>query len=342
MRWIIVTALLSSTAFGQAIDTGNGSDGACTEATIAGSGTFNCTTLTINASPNFTYGVATSVLIIKVQGAVTINASLTLNGENGSYGGAVNGGRGGPGASDGGGYFFGSSSSPDAPLNGGVSGSDSASCGGGGGAGSFTSLGSSGGTCPTGAAGGAAGLNTYDPFVSAFRGGFGGGSGGEGPPGDAGAGGGGGGSMHIMAGGDVLINANLSSRGGSGGSATGAQVGGPGGGGSGGVIWIQTLGQMTNNGSIDVSGGSGGTSPQGHRGGDGGNGVFKLEDADGVISGTGTGTAGSSSKLTSSISCGTMNIKDQNVFPQVGLGFFLVALFQFFNRKLKRFGYSQA
>lgn len=144
-----------------------------------------------------------------------------------------------------------------------------------------------------------------------------------------------------MAGGAVLINANISARGGNGGSA-GSNTGGPGGGGSGGVIWIQTLGQITNNGTIDVSGGSGGTSNLGSKGGNGGNGVFKLEDSDGVISGTGSGTSGSSSKLTSSISCGTLQMNDQSTLPQFVLGFSLIALLQFFGRGLKRFRNAEA
>lgn len=349
MRIILFIALISSTAFGQAIDTGNGSNGACTGATISSgtgdssSGTamvYNCTTLTVSSAPAFPTGGLP--LVIKVQGAVLINAALNLNGGSGSYSNSANGGVGGIGADSGGAYFLGSNSAPNSPANGGVSGIDSGSCAGGGGAGSFITLGTNGLACPTGSAGGNAGSNTYDPFVSQFRGGFGGGSGGEGPPGDAGSGGGGGGALHIMAGGNVEINANISAKGGNGGSAGAGQNGGPGGGGSGGVIWIQTLGQITNNGTIDVSGGSGGTSPLGTRGGNGGNGVFKLEDADGVIAGTGSGTSSSSSKLTSSISCGNLKANDHSTLPQTLMGFSLVVLFQILCQRLKRLRYSEA
>lgn len=341
MRWILLTALFSSSLYGQAIDTGNGSSGACTGATIASgtgdnsSGTqivYNCTSLTVSASPSFPSGGLP--IVVKVQGQVLINAALNLSGGNGTYSSSASGGVGGPGAGAGGAYSFGGNPAPG--TGGGDNGVNSGACGGGGGAGSFISLGAAGVACPSGSAGGNAGASTYDPFVSTFRGGFGGGSGGEGPPGDAGSGGGGGGAIHIMAGGNVDINANLSARGGNGGSATGTQKGGPGGGGSGGVIWIQTLGQLTNNGTIDVSGGTGGTSPEGSRGGNGGNGVFKLEDSDGVISGTGSGTSSASSKLSSSISCGSLQENDKQTLPTIVLGFTMIMFLQLFGRSLKR------
>lgn len=333
-KWLPLAVLFTFEAAAQAIDTGNGFDGACTEATITNAQTYNCTTLTLNAPLTITQGFPNDPLVIKVQGLVSINSALSLNGTNGTYGSSASAGTGGPAADDGGAYFLGSNSAPNSPANGGGSGVDSGSCAGGGGAGSFHTLGAAGTACPTGSAGGAAGLTTYDPFVSAFRGGFGGGSGGEGPPGEAGSGGGGGGALHIMAGGDVVINATISARGGSGGNATGAQNGGPGGGGSGGVIWIQTLAQLTNNGSIDVSGGSGGTSALGTRGGDGGSGVFKLEDADGVISGSGS-ASGSSTKLTSSISCGTLSLREKSTLPQIILGFVLIGLCQVLARLIR-------
>ena len=348
MRWIALTVFFSTYSLAQTIDTGTGTDGLCTEATISEPGTYNCLTLTIDSPLTVSKDTTTIPtppnlpLVIKVQGDVTINASLSVSGESSSFSTtSTTGNTGGPGAGDGGAYTFGSNDAEDSAVGGGKRGINGA-CAGGGGGGSFSSLGIDGTACPSGSAGGSKGLVTYDPFTSTFRGGYGGGSGGEGTPVSGGGGGGGGGALHIMAGGNVVINANLSARGGNGGSAGAGQNGGPGGGGSGGVIWIQTLGQITNNGTIDVSGGSGGTSPQGTRGGNGGNGVFKLEDADGVIAGTGSGTSASSSKLTSSISCGSLTMNDRSTLPEAMLGFSLIALLQVLAQRLKRLRYSEA
>lgn len=342
MRWIILTAFFSTISLAQTIDTGTGVDGACTEATITTGQTYNCTSLNINSPISVTQGIPNDPLIIKVQGDVTINSAISLNGQSSNYALFTSNSDGGPGAGNGGSYSS-VPSDADSPTAGGGSSGFTGSCGGSGGGGSFVTLGANGENCPTGGAGGARGPLTYDPLTQTFRGGYGGGSGADGADGNAGGGGGGGGALHIMAGGTVTINANISAKGGNGGSATGTQSGGPGGGGSGGVIWIQTLGQMTNNGTIDVSGGLGGTSPLAYKGGNGGNGVFKLEDADGVISGTGSGSGASSTseKLTSSISCGTLSLNDKSTFAQLGFGFFLVSLFQFFGRRLKGFRYPQ-
>ena len=68
-----------------ALDTGTGADGACTEATlVSGTRTYNCATLTIGAGGNTAFqGQAGSVLVIKVQGAVTINGAFNVSGANG-------------------------------------------------------------------------------------------------------------------------------------------------------------------------------------------------------------------------------------------------------------------
>lgn len=353
MRLLLFSLLITSSVLAQ-VDTGNGSNGVCTRATIANGGTFNCTSLDISGAP-FTFNNGASAVVIKVQGNVSINTSVSLAGGIGGsdldvYGAIVPGGSAGPGATPGGGVdgSFTAQDGIDHPLltssNGkaGVAGL----CGGGGGGGSFAALGTNGTACN--GSFGIAGSLYFNNIPSPLVGGLGGGSGGEGLVTVYGAGGGGGGSLIIMAGGNIIINGNISARGGNGGSAANnsGNGGGGGGGGSGGVVAIFSLGQITNNGMIDADGGIGGVAAAGGNGGNGGHGFVELEDIDGNIDGIGSipsyGNSGGSvsrsqKKISSSISCGMIkpNEDSNSTLMQMLVGFMMAALMSLIGRRLK-------
>ncbi len=325
---LLISLFFTSQAFGQA-DPGNGSTGPCTGATItSGLAVYNCSTLTISPGVyNFPASPA-PVVRVKVQGAVSIAAGVTLNlsGEDGVADAteAQPGGLGGAGADDGGGNIAG----PTDPAAGGATqGGSSITCGGGGGGGGFTNLGD-GGTLCIGSAGGTGGA-THNINIL-FRGGFGGAPGGLGEffnPFETGTGGGGGGAIWISAGGDININGSIDVSGGNGGP--GLSDSGGGGGGSGGAIRIQSLGAIVNNAIFNISGGTGGPGQDaGARGGNGSVGVFQFEDADNVVYGTGTGaTLFPGDSFNSSISCGAVKMKDdQNLLFQMMIGFALIIL----------------
>jgi hypothetical protein len=351
MRLLFFSLLFSTSLFAQ-IDTGNGSSGACTRTTIANGGVFNCTTLDISGAA-FAFNNGAAAAVIKVQGNVTINTSVSLEGQPGSpdiaISATVPGGIGGPGATAGGGVSLfttedGIDHNPltDAFGRKGVPGS----CGGGGGGGSFAILGDPGTSCGP-SAGGVAGVFSFTDIPSPVLGGLGGGAGADGFAGFFGTGGGGGGAMVIMAGGDIIINGSISARGGDGGTSApnAGQGGGGGGGGSGGMIVIKSSGQITNNAAINADGGNGGIAGQGGNGGNGGYGFVILEDADGIIDGIGTipgyGETGTSisqrqsSKVTSDISCGMIKPKQDSdaALMQIVLGFMLAFGFGFLSKK---------
>lgn len=358
MRLLLFSFLISTSLYAQ-IDTGDGSLGACTRATFSGGGTYNCASLDISAGAAVTFGNGAAPVIIKVQGNVTINAAISVAGVAGNpdlniNGANQNGGLNGPGATPGGGVLAGSF----APQNGsdhitatdsnGKAGSNGA-CGGGGGGGAFAIAGDPGSDCTIIGPSGAGGNIFYSDIPSPLLGGLGGGSGGDGFPGFYGAGGGGGGAILIMAGGNIIINGNISARGGKGGDAiarASGEGGGGGGGGSGGVVAIKSAGQITNNGTIDSDGGTGGIAGDGGNGGDGGHGFVILEDVDGIIDGIGTippyGETGTSisqrqksSKVTSDISCGVIKPKqDSNsALMQIILGFMIACGFGLLSKK---------
>ena len=272
MRFLLISLLISSPLLAQ-VDTGNGSSGACTRATIANGGTFNCTTLDISGAP-FSFNPGAQAAVIKVQGNVSITTSISVEGGIGPSdldvnGPTVAGGAAGPGATRGGGVLSGSFSAQDgedhlSPTNSYGRAGIAGVCGSGGGGGSFASLGLDGNPCS--AAGGEGGANIFSSMPT-LLGGLGGASGGEGLATRYGAGGGGGGVLIISAGGNILINGNISARGGMGGNCT--SDGGGGGGGSGGIIVITSLGQITNNGTMSANGGPGGVSVSGGDGGTG-------------------------------------------------------------------------
>lgn len=352
MRLFLFLLFISPTLFAQ-IDTGNGAIPNCTDADIVNGGDIQCGDLTITAGfPGFNPGAA--AVDIRVQGNVTIGGALNLDGGIGPSDVVVPDdffGAAGPGGGDGGNTNAGNAQ-PAPGVSGGNVGGQGGVCGAGGGGGGFTNsapLAAAGLNCAA-AVGGTAGSVFTNIFVTAFRGGFGGGCGGDGPLVILGAGGGGGGAIRIRAGGDIVINANITANGGDGGDNT--NDGGGGGGGSGGLIWIQALGSITNNGNMNANGGAGGTAASGGNGGDGGTGAIKLEDLDGVIDGVGTlpsyavttlvsPLTSSTSTLKSDISCGSIapkkDSKSQSLFIQMILGFMIAMGFSFFGRRLKIF-----
>lgn len=300
-----------------AIDVGNGGDGVCavtlpanTLITLA-QRNYECTTLDINQNLNLFKGAGGAVVVIKVQGIVTINSNIDISGADGAEGdvAAKSGGLAGPGGSDGGGSQL-------APLPGlegfgigkGLPGkyvapSNSDSFGGGGGGGSYNTksliepvdgedVGGPGGLFAMGSNGDPYGDEAT--FETLFLGGSGGGAGGGGVDSASGgasiragsSGGGGGGAIHIIAGGDVIINGTIISNGGNGGGIITTVSSGGGGGGSGGSIWIQAVGAISGSGTINAFGGLHGINnhfDSGGYGGHGSDGRIRLDDSDGLV-----------------------------------------------------------
>ncbi len=356
MRLVLTLFLFSLSSFAVlATDVGDGSDGACTAASfLVGKRSYQCTTLILNAPVNVFKGAGGAGVVIKVQGFVNINGGGSIdvsgnNGADGSIGAIAAGGTGGPGG------FSGGSSTVTNGANGsgagaGIGGNFSAlgggaiSVGAGGGGGTYkvvsavTALdGDSNGSSTTAGANGA----TYGAeanFDTSFLGGSGGGAGGTGIDGATpdtwfgSGGGGGGGTLRIVSGGDITIDGSLISNGGNGGGAGTEISSGGGGGASGGAIWLQSQSILTVNGTINAIGGTKGTNVQGFVGVGGGDidahGRIRLDDADGVISGTGivtpapysttftptsitSGTSAVSRQYASSITCARV-VMDEN------------------------------
>ncbi len=299
---------------GTALDFGDGSDGDCNFSGNVTAGEYNCRTLRIASNTRFTANGANPV-VIRVLGAVTISATLSVDGSNGNDGTVTPnlGGNGGPAAFRGG--HFDSLGFPQGGPgqqnvtgagDGGASASGNAgsfSGGGGGAGGSFgdTLLATNGaaGTSTVGLQG-TGGVTSASEvaadeagFETLLIGGAGGGAGGEGVEDVAtlysgATGGGGGGALHIIAAGNITITGIISANGGAGGDGTGLSGGG--GGGAGGSIWLQSGGQIINNGTIRALGGAGGTvtsvlAASGGNGGNGGAGRVRLDDFDGVLTG---------------------------------------------------------
>jgi len=322
MKHTLIPALflLSSTAL--ALDTGDGSDGNCTSATITQTASiYNCQTLTIDTSLTLDGSTNTNSLIIYVQGDVEISSSIDLSGGTGDAGTDVNAARNGgvPGV---GGYAGGNvtdASSDGAngagPANAfGIGGTFSATtdgfCDGPGGGGGIHqtndgTAGRAGGSCDASGTAGTAGDSgtqaygtTTPPTIS---GGAGGGAGGSttsllGAIADcsAGAGGGGGGAIHIRAGGRINVAGTINVDGGVGGA--GATYSGGGGGGAGGLIYLEANDDITISGTLTAIGGAGGEGNQDSGqpassdgdGGSGGSGIIYLESHQGTISNTGS------------------------------------------------------
>lgn len=352
MRLVLILFFLYSNSL-KAIDTGDGSDGVCN--VTGGADTqissakksYQCTSLVIDANLNDFRGDQAgrggAILLIKVQGNVTVNAGVTLDlsGEAGIDGnniaGVKAGGRAGAGGSDGG-------SSPGlltTGANGSGSGAGSggtfvaintgvSSYGGGGGGGSYKTQGATassdgedvGGTGSIFGSKGASGniFGDENNFDTSFVGGSGGGAGGGGDTGvssvSGSTGGGGGGAIRIVAGGNITIDGSIISKGGNGGGAAGTASSGGGGGGSGGAIWLQAAGELTvsASGVVTALGGSQGQNDGGvGLGGEGGNGRIRLDDGNGVITNNGTVSpaAVSTSFIPSAVSSGSSSLSRQ-------------------------------
>lgn len=324
MKPLFILFLFSVSPFAIAIDVGDGSDGACTEASLlVGKRTYQCTTLTISAGSAVFKGAAGSSVLIKVQNDVNIlnGNTVDVGGSNGIDGTttAVTGGAGGAGGGAGGNSRLGLSGLAGTGSGAGTAGAFVAnlgvrSYGGGGGGGSYKTVaavvtgpsdgddGGGGGTVPgTGGTNGSI-YGSEATFEATFAGGSGGGAGGADVDGvtpmSGSSGGGGGGAIHIVAGGNITIDGTISANGGNGGGVgSGGGTGlftSAGGAGSGGAIWLQAAGQLTVSvtGTISATGGTGGLNDTGLNGlgGDGGNGRIRLDDGDGVIANAGSVT----------------------------------------------------
>lgn len=309
-----------------------------------------CTSFTLDG-PDIVMTGGAALIWTGLTGDVVINTNIILDGEHGATNVMNNGAiaNGGPGGEVGGSYTFGDNTpggldsasdgnTPDEETGG-------SPCSNGGGGAGFFSNGGIGLKCATAvelqAQGGidATTAALFD-FGGLFRGGFGGGAGAFGSDFTLGAGGGGGGALHIETSGTITIKrgVKISVRGGNGGNAT--VNGGGGGAGSGGAVWL--VGSAVNlNGSIDSRGGIGGrNNATGAHGGNGSDGRYRIEDGPDVTEGHGlVGGTGSSSKLSSDISCGTIGVarENKNNIYQMMSGFALAALMGLIIKTLFRF-----
>lgn len=368
MHYLMTAFILFLSINSLAFDVGNGSDGPCN---LSGAldtnikSVFNCTSLTINAPLNIS---GNSKLLVKVSGAVSISSNISLDGSIGTNGsnGISTGGVGGPGAFSGGSCLVNTSCNGSKGGDGsdgghggkglggqnGASGIGGNSGGGGGGGARYgdfimpTNGLNSENDLATPVLGGSAGTTSYgheSGFTFFIVGGSGGGAGGSGDQGgtifSGGAGGGGGGILQIQSSGDIVIEATstISSNGGNGGTGDNAQnVSAGGGGGSGGAIFLRSKSEIINNGTLSALGGTGGVgnfvaNAANNNGGNGGSGRIRLDDFDGVITGTGlvnppayvTTSATPHEIFESDIKCGAIPFKNKS-------DYFYALLFSFF------------
>lgn len=290
-KLLLIPILFPISAMGYVFpDTGDGSDGVCTSASLTPTTRteYNCTSLYINSDVTLS---PTSALTIKVQDSVVIAFKLKVS----------------PGT--GGGYIFGSEPFPNTAGKNATSATGTGTSGGsGGGGGSYNGNfpGQSGYTTDVNQAGdvhsiaGAAGSSFYgheDRFQTALYGGTPGGSGGTSSSGAGteagGSGGSGGGVLRIISGDSITVDpGGIIEVTGEDGVAGSSLYGGGGGGGSGGTVFIQAYNEITIEGSITTQGGSGGTGAALNTlgdGGFGGTGRIRLDDYDGVIDGSQSG-----------------------------------------------------
>jgi hypothetical protein len=271
--------VLSSSA-----DGGNGADGAFSpgsDAMIQDMKSYK--SVSIPQGVTITAG-GTNPLIIKSQGAVQVDGTLTasaLPGGNGvtfsTFGKGAVGAAGGSNGGDG--VFVGGPSNGNDGQGAGA-GLKGTNWQGASGAG----FGQQGGSSPktnygAGITGGPA-YGTAD--LMTFQGGSGGGGGSGGSNCGSGGGGAGGGAIEIVSAVSITINGTVSTDGGNGGSDGGGNCGG-GGGGSGGAIWLRAP-TITNNGTISAVGGLAGKSTI-TTGGAGSVGRIRL-DSNGMTMGT--------------------------------------------------------
>lgn len=316
----------------------------CTEADLVLGANLTCDSLIVSTQKTITGpGMASGRIVVNVLGNVEINADIILDGAHGlSNVSSGNGGIGGPGAGDGGGYSFGSTE--DAGIDDGFGGkftdnpdgktfTNQTPCSSGGGGGGFANNGQSGSKCATSTNpnNGGDSATTFDFTLGQFRGGYGGGAGAYGSSSTtASLGGGGGGAIYIKANGTITIRqgVRISARGGNGGPHS--SDGGGGGAGSGGAIWLESVLGINNQGILDTRGGTGGrNNSTGAHGGNGSDGRYRLDSAGAIQDGTGLKEV-NSKKLSSDISCGTIAAAKQNenknLTLQLMMGFMLAMI----------------
>ena len=268
------------------LDVGNGSDGDLVVGSgqnITIDGTKNYKSIYVASGATLTIspwnGSSGGELILKCQGSVMIDGTLTVTGK-GLRGGSTIGGQGSYGQEGESIYGVGTGS-PAANYGGGGGGRNGikdVAVGSSGGGGGYATLGGSSSSTGGGGTVGSHGGAVYgDEQFTNFYMGSGGGKGGAwwGNSGCGGTGGNGGGRIKII-GSSVTINGTLSADGQNGGNGTSQGAGG--GGGSGGAIWI--IGDSVNiNGTLSVKGGKGGISyaEGSYAGGDGGNGRIRID-----------------------------------------------------------------
>lgn len=383
MKSLFVLFLFSLSPFSSAIDTGNGSDGACTETSfVVGKRLYQCTSLHISGNVSIFKGSGGSSVLIKVQNDASIGAGVTVDfsanaGTDGLANSTVSGGAAGAGGSAGGNSQLSLAGLSGGGTGAGVGGKYVAnlgvrSYGGGGGGGSYKTTSAT--TASDGDDGGGSGTvpntlgangTTYGSeasFETTFDGGSGGGAGGADQDGatnmSGSSGGGGGGALHIVAGGNILVDGTIKANGGNGGGSGVGLLTSAGGAGSGGAIWLQAAGTLTVSvtGVISSQGGTGGSNDSGVSGlgGNGGNGRIRLDDADGIITNNGsvtpaaystsftptTATSGSgaisSRQYSSSISCARVSEEfNHNHLINLIFGFCLAGAFYLFSSRKK-------
>lgn len=247
-----------------------------------------------------TSGGPREAIAFVVNGAVVIDGTINFDGRAATQGA---GGKGAPGADDGGGPASdgGGSGLVGRGSGGGqgglVTGSANNFAAGGGGGGGFETPGGGGGggQSPMGGTsmGGQGGIGFGDPDLDPLVGGSGGGGGGDGSCGTACGwpGGGGGGALQISSRVSISIGGQIRARGGDGfGFAANPNgAGGAGGGGAGGAFLLEAP-SISTTGTIVVDGGNGGPSSAG-AGGTGASGAA-VATAGSTATGTSQGGAG--------------------------------------------------
>ncbi|MFN0086210.1 MAG: hypothetical protein ACKVX9_12555 [Blastocatellia bacterium] len=243
---------------------------------IPAGGVFNYTTVNIPSGVTITYArnTANTPVTILATGNVAINGTISVDGANAASN--LIGGKGGPGAFDGGRGATGASNDTNG-LNGGGPGGggggqyNNGFQGGGGGGGGFGGMGLigfPGSGVQAGTGGTAYGSQTLIPLI----GGSGGGGSAAGPsPGNYGnSGGGGGGSILIASTGTISGSGSINARGGNSGNFSACYPRCGGGGSGGGIRMVANT--ISGSPNLNVSGGV-----SGFGNGDGGGGYVRIE-----------------------------------------------------------------
>tara|TARA_R110000868_G_scaffold117600_1_gene312188 strand:- start:10267 stop:11355 length:1089 start_codon:yes stop_codon:yes gene_type:complete len=285
VKLFLFLLFISSNTF--AIDFGNGSLGACTDATFAAGngGTYQCDSVTITGAVVF--NTSQPAVIILARDHIDISGTISLNGAIGNNGNAtaasdILGGAAGAGGFSGGSYL-GNTQADESGRKG------LGSFAGLGGTGQWVGAndGAGGGGAGNGTAGnaGIAASNTAGAAgvaSNSLSGGSGGGAGGAGNDGifvySPGSGGGGGGFLTLRAANTITVSGTLNANGGNGGNGTAAANGsGSGGGGAAGTLVLQAVNGVSLSGSINLAGGTGGNAGSPGVGGNGGVGRLSVQ-----------------------------------------------------------------